>query len=174
MPIKAISTFLALIYIFLYLAIVGDSWTYVFWIMNVYDVGKLRVLKYVKNDENMSSTFENKIHLLLTKRNLWLNLCPLCFCCYRYIHHTISSDQIYMHINPGKSGSMPENPSHATITIEATDPATNMKEIKRYRCEYDGCSRTYSTVGNLRTHMKTHKGVYICISLNTCPICSHN
>lgn len=71
-----------------------------------------------------------------------------------------------MHINPGKSGSMPENPSHATITIEATDPATNMKEIKRYRCEYDGCSRTYSTVGNLRTHMKTHKGVYICILMH--------
>jgi len=80
---------------------------------------------------------------------------------FRYIHHTISSDEIYMHINPGNSGSMPENPSHATITIEATDPATNKKEIKRYRCEYDGCSRTYSTVGNLRTHMKTHKGLYI-------------
>ncbi|XP_021917351.1 metal regulatory transcription factor 1-like isoform X2 [Zootermopsis nevadensis] len=65
-----------------------------------------------------------------------------------------------MHINPGNSGSMPENPSHATITIEATDPTTNKKEIKRYRCEYDGCSRTYSTVGNLRTHMKTHKGEF--------------
>ncbi|XP_067002177.2 uncharacterized protein MTF-1 [Anabrus simplex] len=77
-----------------------------------------------------------------------------------YIHHTISSDQIYMHINPGIFGYMPENPSHATITIESTDPATNKKEIKRYRCEYDGCSRTYSTVGNLRTHMKTHKGEF--------------
>lgn len=64
-----------------------------------------------------------------------------------------------MHFRPGKNGSMPENPSHATITIETTDPMTNKREIKRYNCQYDGCSRTYSTVGNLRTHMKTHKGI---------------
>lgn len=65
-----------------------------------------------------------------------------------------------MHINPGNSGRMPKNPSHATITIESTDPKTHKREIKRYNCEYDGCTRTYSTVGNLRTHMKTHKGIY--------------
>ncbi|XP_008208581.2 uncharacterized protein LOC100113921 isoform X1 [Nasonia vitripennis] len=77
-----------------------------------------------------------------------------------YIHHTISSDEIYMRIHPGNNDSMPDDPSHAVITIESTDPDTNQKRISRYTCEYDGCSRTYSTVGNLRTHMKTHKGEY--------------
>ncbi|XP_046743129.1 uncharacterized protein LOC124409510 [Diprion similis] len=77
-----------------------------------------------------------------------------------YIYHTIRSDEIYMRIHPGQNDSMPDDPSHATITIESTDPDTNQKHISRYTCEYDGCTRTYSTVGNLRTHMKTHKGEY--------------
>ncbi|XP_015519653.1 uncharacterized protein LOC107224199 isoform X1 [Neodiprion lecontei] len=77
-----------------------------------------------------------------------------------YIYHTIRSDEIYMRIHPGQNNSMPDDPSHATITIESTDPDTNQKHISRYTCEYEGCTRTYSTVGNLRTHMKTHKGEY--------------
>ena len=63
-----------------------------------------------------------------------------------------------MRIHPGNNNTMPKDPTHAVITIETTDPDTNQKHISRYTCEYDGCSRTYSTVGNLRTHMKTHKG----------------
>ncbi|KRT80657.1 zinc finger protein [Oryctes borbonicus] len=77
-----------------------------------------------------------------------------------YIYHTISPDEIYMHINPGLSGDMPEEPSHATITIHSTNPDTKETLVNRFHCDYDGCTRTYSTVGNLRTHMKTHKGEY--------------
>lgn len=66
-----------------------------------------------------------------------------------------------MRIQVGEDGDMPEFPSHATITIEATDPATKQTQVKRYKCDYDGCTRTYSTVGNLRTHMKTHKGFQV-------------
>ncbi|XP_077286022.1 metal response element-binding Transcription Factor-1 [Arctopsyche grandis] len=32
--------------------------------------------------------------------------------------------------------------------------------VGRFSCEFFGCNRNYSTIGNLRTHMKTHKGEY--------------
>lgn len=76
-----------------------------------------------------------------------------------YIQHTISADQICMQINPGNSP-MPRNPSHATLTIQSMNQETRKREIKRFHCNYEGCSRTYSTAGNLKTHQKTHTGEY--------------
>ncbi|KAJ8910992.1 hypothetical protein NQ315_010821 [Exocentrus adspersus] len=77
-----------------------------------------------------------------------------------FVQHTVSLDEIYMQINPSRSSKMPNEPSHATLTITSTNPDTKETTINRFHCEYDGCYRTYSTVGNLRTHMKTHKGEF--------------
>ncbi|CAG0914014.1 unnamed protein product [Notodromas monacha] len=78
-----------------------------------------------------------------------------------YISHTITENQIRMDFNPGSNSSwLSGTPSHATITVHARDPET--KEIcrKQFRCDYDGCARAYSTMGNLRTHQKRHTGEY--------------
>ena len=34
---------------------------------------------------------------------------------------------------------------------------------KKWVCEYKGCSKRYSTAGNLKTHQKTHKGYFTLI-----------
>ncbi|XP_053979385.1 zinc finger protein 40-like isoform X1 [Hylaeus volcanicus] len=78
----------------------------------------------------------------------------------RSIHHTISPHEIYMRIHSDQDDMLSNKSLHATIKIESTVPDTSQKHIGRYTCEYEGCNRTYSTVGNLRTHMKTHKGEY--------------
>uniref|UniRef100_A0A6Q2X1P6 Metal regulatory transcription factor 1 n=1 Tax=Esox lucius TaxID=8010 RepID=A0A6Q2X1P6_ESOLU len=76
-----------------------------------------------------------------------------------YVHHTISQDQIQFTINPG-STPMPRHIQGATITLHSECPDTHQKEVKRYQCLYEDCTRTYSTAGNLRTHQKRHRGEY--------------
>ncbi|XP_063810395.1 metal regulatory transcription factor 1 isoform X2 [Pseudophryne corroboree] len=76
-----------------------------------------------------------------------------------YVQHIISPDQIHFTINPG-STPMPRNIEGATLTLHSECPETKQKEIKRYQCTFEGCLRTYSTAGNLRTHQKTHRGEY--------------
>uniref|UniRef100_A0A8C9R8Z0 Metal regulatory transcription factor 1 n=1 Tax=Scleropages formosus TaxID=113540 RepID=A0A8C9R8Z0_SCLFO len=76
-----------------------------------------------------------------------------------YVHHTISPDQIQFIINPG-STPMPRNIEGATLTLHSECPETKQREVKRYQCMFEGCTRTYSTAGNLRTHQKTHRGEY--------------
>lgn len=76
-----------------------------------------------------------------------------------YVHHTISADQIQFTINPG-STPMPRNIEGATLTLHSECPETKQREVKRYQCMFGGCTRTYSTAGNLRTHQKTHRGEY--------------
>ncbi|XP_075460881.1 metal regulatory transcription factor 1 [Ascaphus truei] len=76
-----------------------------------------------------------------------------------YVQHIISMDQIHVTINPG-STPMPRNIEGATLTLHSECPETKQKEIKRFQCTFEGCLRTYSTQGNLRTHQKTHRGEY--------------
>ena len=80
-------------------------------------------------------------------------------CRFRYVHHTVQADKVHIKVHPGLQA-MPSDPSHATMTLTSRDPTTNVTEVKRLHCTYEGCTRTYSNRGNLTTHLKKHTGQF--------------
>ncbi|OQR74597.1 metal regulatory transcription factor 1-like, partial [Tropilaelaps mercedesae] len=78
------------------------------------------------------------------------------------IEHSVRGDD---HLTLQVQGNnIPENATHATLTIETVNEATNEKKITRFTCDVAGCNRTYSTQGNLKTHKKKHSGelTFVC------------
>nr|XP_036228107.1 uncharacterized protein LOC106618496 isoform X2 [Bactrocera oleae] len=73
-----------------------------------------------------------------------------------YMEVNNQPDELSLCIRPGALHIQKGEPTHATITtFENSEEA-----LGRYNCNYENCSRSYSTIGNLRTHLKTHKGEY--------------
>lgn len=50
--------------------------------------------------------------------------------------------------------------SHFYPPMMASTSGSVMVSNKRFECVYDGCDRHYSSMGNLKTHMKVHEGKF--------------
>lgn len=45
--------------------------------------------------------------------------------------------------------------------MTSSDPdLSELANSKKYECVYDGCNRSYTSMGNLKTHLKAHQGKY--------------
>lgn len=45
--------------------------------------------------------------------------------------------------------------------MSSSDPdLSELANSKKYECVYDGCNRSYTSMGNLKTHLKAHQGKY--------------
>lgn len=76
-------------------------------------------------------------------------------------HQVRDEDHLTLQV---QGANIPRNATHATLTIETLNAETNQREIRRFRCDVEGCNRTYSTQGNLKTHKKKHNGelTFVC------------
>ena len=48
----------------------------------------------------------------------------------------------------------------AVGTCSETPDLSQLVDSKKYECVYDGCKRSYTSMGNLKTHLKAHQGRY--------------
>ncbi|KNC24067.1 hypothetical protein FF38_01459 [Lucilia cuprina] len=72
-----------------------------------------------------------------------------------YMEVNNEPDELSLCIRPGALHKQKGEPTYATVSFESSD-----ESLSRYKCNYENCNRSYSTIGNLRTHLKTHKGEY--------------
>ncbi|XP_073843439.1 metal response element-binding Transcription Factor-1 isoform X2 [Musca autumnalis] len=73
--------------------------------------------------------------------------------CYMEVNN--EPDELSLCIRPGALHKQKGESTYATVSFESSD-----ESLSRYKCNYENCNRSYSTIGNLRTHLKTHKGEY--------------